>query len=93
MLERSIMELKNSMPNQRRILKTARAGRLDAFLLAESPLGGLVRWVARIRTSVHYVGNDMLETVRASLRSLAPGKGLDFVVSAPADLPVAHPHR
>jgi signal transduction histidine kinase len=30
-----------------------RAGRLDAFLLAESPLGWLVRWVARIRTSVH----------------------------------------
>jgi len=30
-----------------------RAGRLDAFLLAESPLGGLVRWVARIQTSVH----------------------------------------
>ena len=34
-------------------MKTARAGRLDPFLLAESPLGGLVRWVARIRTSVH----------------------------------------
>jgi hypothetical protein len=30
-----------------------RAGRLDAFLLARSPLGQLVRWVARIRTSVH----------------------------------------
>jgi signal transduction histidine kinase len=34
-------------------LRAARAGRLDAFLLAESPLGGLVGWVARIRTSVH----------------------------------------
>ena len=31
-----------------------RAGRPSrAFLLAKSPLGGLVRWVARIRTSVH----------------------------------------
>jgi signal transduction histidine kinase len=34
-------------------LRAARAGRLDAFLLGQSPLGGLVRWVARIRTSVH----------------------------------------
>ena len=34
-----------------------------------------------------YLVNDVLETVRASLRSLASGKGLDFVVSAPADLP------
>ena len=30
-----------------------------------------------------YVVNDVLETVRASLRSLASEKGLDFVVSAP----------
>jgi signal transduction histidine kinase len=37
-----------------------------------------------------YVVNDVLESVRASLRSLASGKGLDFVVSAPADLPVAY---
>jgi signal transduction histidine kinase len=37
-----------------------------------------------------YVVNDVLETVRASLRSLASEKGLDFVVSAPADLPVAY---
>jgi hypothetical protein len=34
--------------------------------------------------------NDVLETVHASLRSLASGKGIDFVVSAPADLPVAY---
>jgi signal transduction histidine kinase len=33
---------------------------------------------------------DVLETVRASLRSLAAEKGLDFVVSAPPDLPLAH---
>jgi signal transduction histidine kinase len=33
---------------------------------------------------------DVLETVRASLRSLAVEKGLDFVVSAPPDLPLAH---
>jgi signal transduction histidine kinase len=37
-----------------------------------------------------YVVNDTLETVRASLRSLASEKGLDFVVSAPADLPLAY---
>jgi signal transduction histidine kinase len=37
-----------------------------------------------------YVVNDTLETVRASLRSLAAEKGLDFVVSAPADLPLAY---
>ena len=39
-------------PNPRRTSGAARAGRLSAFLLAASPLGGLVRWVARIRTSV-----------------------------------------
>jgi signal transduction histidine kinase len=33
---------------------------------------------------------DVLETVRASLRSLAVEKGLDFVVSAPPDLPLAY---
>jgi signal transduction histidine kinase len=32
----------------------------------------------------------VLETVRASLRSLAVEKGLDFVVSAPPDLPLAY---
>ncbi len=37
-----------------------------------------------------YAVNDILETVRASLRSLATEKGLDFIVSAPADLPVAY---
>ncbi len=37
-----------------------------------------------------YVVADVLETVRASLRSLAAEKGLDFVVSVPPDLPVAH---
>src|SRR4029453_18546917 len=37
-----------------------------------------------------YIVNDVLETVRASLRSLASAKGLDFVVSAAADLPVAY---
>ena len=40
-------------PNKRWISGAARAGRLGAFLVAKSPLGGLVRWVARIRTSVH----------------------------------------
>ena len=37
-----------------------------------------------------YVVADVLETVRASLRSLASEKGLDFIVSVPADLPIAH---
>jgi len=37
-----------------------------------------------------YAVADVLETVRASLRSLAAEKGLDFVVSAPPDLPIAH---
>jgi signal transduction histidine kinase len=37
-----------------------------------------------------YAVADVLETVRASLRSLAAEKGLDFVVSAPPDLPLAH---
>ncbi len=40
-------------PNQRRILEAARSDRIAAFLLGKSPLGGLVQWVARIRTSVH----------------------------------------
>ena len=40
-------------PNPGHTSRTARPGRLDAFLLAASPLGRLVRWVARIRTSVH----------------------------------------
>jgi signal transduction histidine kinase len=39
--------------------------------------------------STDYAVADVLETVRASLRSLAAEKGLDFVVSAPPDLPVA----
>ena len=33
--------------------QAARPGRLGAFLLAASPLGWLVRWVAGIRSSVH----------------------------------------
>ena len=37
-----------------------------------------------------YTVTDVLETVRASLRSLAVEKGLEFVVSAPADLPLAY---
>jgi signal transduction histidine kinase len=37
-----------------------------------------------------YALGDVLETVRASLRSLASEKGLDFVVSAPPDPPLAH---
>jgi signal transduction histidine kinase len=37
-----------------------------------------------------YAVNDILETVRASLRSLASEKGLDFVVSAPLDVPLAY---
>ncbi|HXJ82248.1 MAG TPA: ATP-binding protein [Candidatus Methylomirabilis sp.] len=37
-----------------------------------------------------YVVSDMLETVRASLRSLASEKGLDFVVTAAPDLPLAY---
>jgi signal transduction histidine kinase len=37
-----------------------------------------------------YAVNDILETVRASLRSLASEKGLDFLVAAPNDLPVAY---
>ena len=39
---------------------------------------------------VEYAVSDILETVRASLRSLASEKGLDFVVTAPNDLPVAY---
>jgi signal transduction histidine kinase len=38
---------------------------------------------------VDYAVGDILETVRASLRSLASEKGLDFVVTSPNDLPVA----
>jgi signal transduction histidine kinase len=37
-----------------------------------------------------YAPADVLETVRASLRSLATEKGLDLVVSAPPDMPLAH---
>jgi signal transduction histidine kinase len=37
-----------------------------------------------------YVVGDVLETVRASLRSLASEKGLDFIVSGRADLPLAY---
>jgi signal transduction histidine kinase len=37
-----------------------------------------------------YAVADVLETVRASLRALAAEKGLDFVVSAPPDLPLAY---
>jgi signal transduction histidine kinase len=37
-----------------------------------------------------YAVGDVLETVRASLRSLASEKGLEFVVSAPPDLPLAY---
>ena len=40
--------------------------------------------------SSDYSVNDILETVRASLRSLASEKGLDFVVSTPTDLPIAY---
>ena len=40
--------------------------------------------------SADYVVADVLETVRASLRSLAAEKGLDFVVSVPSDLPMAY---
>jgi signal transduction histidine kinase len=40
-------------PTSRATPGTTPAGRLDAFLLTRSPLGGLVRWVARIRASVH----------------------------------------
>jgi signal transduction histidine kinase len=36
-----------------------------------------------------YAVGDVLEAVRSSLRSLASEKGLEFVVSAPADLPLA----
>jgi signal transduction histidine kinase len=36
-----------------------------------------------------YALGDVLEAVRASLRSLAAEKGLEFVVSAPADPPLA----
>ena len=39
---------------------------------------------------VEYAVSDILETVRASLRSLASEKGLDFVVASPNDLPVAY---
>jgi signal transduction histidine kinase len=37
-----------------------------------------------------YAIGDVLETVRASLRSLASEKGLDFVVAAPPDPPLAY---
>ena len=37
-----------------------------------------------------YAIADVLETVRASLRSLAAEKGLDVVLSVAADLPLAH---
>jgi signal transduction histidine kinase len=37
-----------------------------------------------------YAVADVIETVRASLRSLAAEKGLDFVVSVPPDLPAAY---
>ncbi len=37
-----------------------------------------------------YAVEDVLETVRASLRSLASEKGLDFAVVAPADVPLAY---
>jgi signal transduction histidine kinase len=40
--------------------------------------------------SADYVVADVLETVRASLRSLATEKGLDLVVSVPSDLPMAY---
>jgi len=39
---------------------------------------------------VEYAVTDILETVRASLRSLASEKGLDFLVTSPNDLPVAY---
>ena len=39
---------------------------------------------------VDYAVNDVLEMVRASLRSLASEKGLDFVVANAPDIPVAH---
>ena len=39
---------------------------------------------------VDYAVSDILETVRASLRSLASEKGLDFVVTSPNDLPVGY---
>jgi len=37
-----------------------------------------------------YAPADVMETVRASLRSLAAEKGLEFVVSVPPDLPTAY---
>ena len=37
-----------------------------------------------------YAPADVVETVRASLRSLAAEKGLEFVVSVPPDLPAAY---
>jgi len=37
-----------------------------------------------------YAVSDVLETARASLRSLAAEKGLDFVVSVPPNLPMAY---
>jgi len=37
-----------------------------------------------------YAVEDVLETVRASLRSLASEKGLDFAVVASADVPLAY---
>ena len=37
-----------------------------------------------------YAVGDVLETVRSSLRSLAAEKGLDFVVAAPPELPLAY---
>ena len=37
-----------------------------------------------------YAVGDVLETVRASLRSLASEKGLEFSVAAPPDPPLAH---
>jgi signal transduction histidine kinase len=40
--------------------------------------------------SADYAVADVLEMVRASLRSLASEKGLDFVVSVPPDLPMAY---
>ena len=40
-------------PNHGQTSGAALVGGFDAFLLARSPLGRLVRWVAGIRTSVH----------------------------------------
>ncbi len=39
---------------------------------------------------VDYAVNDVLDMVRASLRSLASEKGLDFVVANAPDIPAAH---